>query len=297
MSPLLLALSLLLAALPSTALPSMPAAAPHRAADPTAPAAGARILRDVAYGPDPRQRFDVYLPAHAAGAPLIFFVHGGGWRRGDKAAPGLMDNKQARWTAAGAIVVSSNYRLLPDANPLQQARDVALALAAAQSTVARLGGDPDQSVLIGHSAGAHLVALLDASPQLAREAGTRPWKGSILLDSAAVDVVAIMSARHPPLYDAAFGDDPAQWRASSPAHQLRTAGAPILAVCSVRRRTSCAQNEAFLQLAARFGTRTRLLREPLSHGQINRALGDDNAYTRAVEDFIRSLGIRLGDGG
>lgn len=273
---------------------------PAAAMQPTAaavPAADSRALRDIAYGPDPRQRFDVYLPAHMVGAPLIFFVHGGGWRRGDKAAPGLMDNKQARWTAAGAVVVSTNYRLLPDADPLQQARDVALALAAAQSTVARLGGDPDQSVLIGHSAGAHLVALLDASPQLAREAGARPWKGSILLDSAAVDVVAIMSARHPPLYDAAFGDDPAQWRASSPTQLLHAAGAPILAVCSTQRRRSCAQNEAFLQKAARLGTRTQLLREPLSHGQVNRELGDDNAYTRTVEDFIRSLGIRLGDGG
>ena len=284
----LLPLLLMVSAIPTQAADAMPPA------DRVAVPAG-RVLHDVAYGPDPLQRFDVYLPSRMAGAPLIFYVHGGGWRRGDKAAPNLVDSKQARWTRAGAIVVSANYRLLPDAAPLQQARDVASALAAAQATVAKLGGDADKAVLIGHSAGAHLVALLDASPALAREAGARPWKGSILLDSAAVDVVAIMSAPHLPLYDQAFGGDPAQWRASSPAQLLHAAGAPILAVCSSLRRQSCAQNEAFLQKAARLGTRTQLLPEALTHGQINQLLGEDNAYTRAVEAFIRSLGIRLGD--
>ena len=269
---------------------AMPAAA---AGTPAVAPPGARVLRDLAYGPDPRQRYDLYLPARAAHAPLLFYVHGGGWRRGDKTATGAIDTMQHRWTSRGAIVASANYRLLPDADPLTQARDVAHALAAAQAEVARLGGDPRRTVLIGHSAGAHLVGLLDASPALAREAGTRPWAGSILLDSAALDVVAIMSRPHPRLYDQAFGTDPDDWRAVSPRHLLHKKGAPILAVCSTLRRVSCDHNAAFLQAAEDFGTRTRLLREPLSHGRINHELGKDSAYTRAVEDFLRSLGLAL----
>ena len=51
--------------------------------------ADTRVVRDVAYGSDPRQRFDVYAPPHAHGAPVLVMVHGGGWRRGDKAMPGV----------------------------------------------------------------------------------------------------------------------------------------------------------------------------------------------------------------
>ena len=82
--------------------------------------AGARVMRDVAYGNDARQRFDVYLPAQAKEAPVIFMVHGGGWKRGDKAMRSVVDNKVARWVPAGFIVISVNYRLLPDAEIRQQ---------------------------------------------------------------------------------------------------------------------------------------------------------------------------------
>lgn len=47
---------------------------------------GVRMLADIAYGPDRSQRMDVYLPPGAAAAPVVFMVHGGGWRRGDKRA-------------------------------------------------------------------------------------------------------------------------------------------------------------------------------------------------------------------
>jgi arylformamidase len=93
-------------------------------------------VHEVAYGPDPAQRFDIHLPRQPKGAPTIFYVHGGGWRRGDKAMRGLIEAKQKRWTAAGAVVISANYRMLPDTDPLEQARDIARAVAKAQDTVA-----------------------------------------------------------------------------------------------------------------------------------------------------------------
>lgn len=251
--------------------------------------------REFAYGPHPAQRYDVYLPAQPKGAPVIFFVHGGGWAFGDKANAGAIEAKRRRWTAAGAIVISTNYRMVPDAGPLEQANDIARALASAQNTVAKLGGDPDAFVLMGHSAGAHLVALLAVSPEMAQAAHTRPWRGTVLLDSGAVDVLAIMRGPHPALYDRAFGDDPGYWRRTSPLHVLNAKTAPILAVCASGRRDSCNSNRAFLDKAADIGTQTQLLPKAMDHGEINRLLGEDEPYTRQVETFIRGLGLRLGE--
>jgi arylformamidase len=246
-------------------------------------------MRDVAYGADAAQRFDIDLPARSAGAPTVFYVHGGGWAFGDKAWQ--VDNKRARWTRAGAFFVSTNYRMRPVADPLQQARDVARALAEAQRVVARAGGDPDRFVLMGHSAGGHLVALLAARPDLVREAGAKPWRAAVLLDAGSVDVVATMTSLRGriPLFRNAFGNDPTFWRTVSPMHRLDGPTAPILAVCASERRDSCAANRAFLDKAAGFGTRIQLMEQPLSHAEINRLLGEDNAYTREVEGFMRTL--------
>lgn len=257
------------------------------------PSSDAAAMREIAYGPDPAQRFDVYLPAQPKGASTVFYVHGGGWRRGDKAMRGLIEAKQTRWTAAGAIVISTNYRMLPDADPIEQARDLARAVAKAQDTVASLGGDPNGFVLMGHSAGAHLVGLLAASPAMVRQFGVKPWRASVLLDGGAIDTEATMQGRNLPLFDNAFGNDPAYWRAASPLAQLNAKTAPVLAVCASGRRDSCPANRLFLDNAARFGTRTQLLEKPLSHMEINRDLGEDNDYTREVEAFLRSVGVPL----
>ena len=222
-------------------------AAPSQAAP-----AGLRLLRDVPYGTDPLQRMDVYLPPQAAGAAVILMVHGGGWRLGDKGARAVVERKVDRWVSRGFIFISANYRLLPGASPVEQAGDVARALAAAQRKAASWGGDPAKFILMGHSAGAHLVALLAASPAAASRQGARPWLGTVSLDSAALDVVEMMQARHAPLYDRAFGSDPAFWKAASPFHALSGAAAPFLVVCSTRRARSCPQAERFAARAPRF---------------------------------------------
>lgn len=79
----------------------------RREAGPVAPLpAGTRVERDIAYGPHPKQRFDVYLPAQVkAGAPILFMVHGGGWRIGDKDSRGVTGNKAAHWLQKGFVFV------------------------------------------------------------------------------------------------------------------------------------------------------------------------------------------------
>lgn len=250
---------------------------------------GVREARDVAYGEDPRQRFDVYFPANVHAVPVILMVHGGGWRIGDKAMRNVVQNKVAYWATRGYLVISTNYRMLPQAPPLEQARDVARALATAQRRAHEWGGDPGRFVLVGHSAGAHLVALLTTDPDLARAQGARPWLGTISLDSACLDVVQTMERPHFPLYDRAFGDRPADWLAVSPYQQMQAHMVPVLAVCSSRRRDSCPQAHAFTAKAIRLGGRASVLEEDLSHEQINETLGLASDYTAQVDAFIRAL--------
>lgn len=248
---------------------------------------GVRLLSDIAYGADPRQRMDVYLPAVAHDAPVIFMVHGGAWRLGDKRAGPVVDNKVRRWVMRGIILVSINYRMLPAAKVPVQAEDVAAALAFAQARAASWGGSRDKFVLMGHSAGAHLVALLNASRAAA------PWLGTVALDSAAYDIAAIMGQRHVPLYDRAFGADPAYWSSVSPLARLQPGGRPLLAVCSTRRQDSCPQAQGFAERSAALGARVQLLRQDLGHGEINAQLGSPGAYTEAVEAFLSGLDAGL----
>ena len=196
--------------------------------------------------------------------------------------------------ARGFVVVSTNYRLLPKADPLEQARDVARALAAAQDKAAFWGGDRTKFILMGHSAGAHLVALLATSPSISFGIVSTPWLGTVLLDSAALDVVKIMEANHYRFYDRAFGSDPAYWKSASPIHALSGAGKPILAVCSTERTDSCPQANRFVQKASSLGVRASVLERNLSHKEINQRLGEEQNYTEAVESFLSGLDASIG---
>jgi acetyl esterase/lipase len=252
---------------------------------------GARLLADQSYGNHRLQHYDVYLPSNAQRAPVIFMVHGGAWRAGDKANAQVVQNKVRRWTARGVIVVSVNYRLLPGASVAAQAVDVAAALAAAQAQAASWGGDRSKFVLMGHSAGAHLVALLASAPP---PDGVTPWLGAVALDSAAMDVPALMAQRHFPFYDRVFGSDAAYWRSVSPVAQLKPGAAPLLAVCSSRRQDSCPQAEAYATRARAQGMRVQVLPQNLSHMEINATLGQPGAYTDAVETFLAGLDASFG---
>lgn len=251
-----------------------------------------QVLQDVHYGGHAHQRFDVYLPQGEQtlrDAPVIFMVHGGAWRTGDKAMSAVVLNKVARWVPKGFVLISTNYRLLPDADPLEQAWDVAQALSTAQAKAASWGASRHKFILMGHSAGAHLVALINASPVLATGLGATPWLGTVSLDSACLDVAATMDGPHLRLYDRAFGRDPGFWQAVSPLHQMAKGAAPLLAVCSSRRQSACLQAEAYRRKAQGMGVRAQVLPQDLSHGDINARLGEAGVYTDAVERFMGSL--------
>ncbi|KLN52579.1 carboxylesterase NlhH [Variovorax paradoxus] len=260
-------------------------------AGPTPSTTNVRLLADMPYGPDAQQRMDVYLPQQPRGAPVLVMVHGGAWMFGNKGAASVVDRKVEHWVRGqGFILVSVGYRFVPQVTPLEQAQDVARAVAAAQAHAASWGADPSRLVLVGHSAGAHLVALIGASSAIARQQGARRWLATVALDSAALDTVALMQRRHLPFYDRVFGNDAALWRAVSPTETLAPDAPPMLLVCSTQRRDgSCAQARQFAARVASAGGRADLLPLDLSHAAIDAELGLPGAYTADVDAFIRSV--------
>jgi acetyl esterase/lipase len=241
----------------------------------------------VSYGPSALQRFDVYAPSKRPNAPVIFMVHGGGWKRGDKGMSGVVDNKLDRWGPRGIVFMSANYRLMPEADPYVQAEDIARALAKAQADAARWGADPQRFVLMGHSAGAHLVALLATAPDILRKYGALPPVATVSLDSGTLNVVETMEGRHFGLHDDAFGKDKTLWLKTSPWHALKEKPAPILSVCSSRRADACPQARDLADKIKSYGGISEVLRLDLSHGDINQKLGLPGTYTDAVEAFLR----------
>ena len=260
------------------------------AADPPLPS-GARVERDLDYGPDPMQRLDVYRPEVPPTGAVILLVHGGAWALGDKANRAVAGAKVAHWLSAGIVVVSINYRLLPRAGVLQQASDVARAVAFVQKRAPLWHADPARLVVLGHSTGAHLVALLAADSSLAEAEGATPWRATILLDSATLDAVEYMRAPHRPLHDRAFGAEEANWKALSPLHRLRARPAPVLIVHSNLRSDAATAAERFAAAVIARGGRAEVVPVPLSHGEINSRLGQPNAHTERVDSFLQSVGV------
>lgn len=125
-----------------------------------------------AYGPHPRQVLDVYRPRGATGpAPVVLFFYGGGWTEGARRDYEFVASSLAR---EGYLVVIPDYRLFPEVTFPGFAEDAAAAAAWVQRNVARHGGDPDRIFVMGHSAGAHLGALVVLWPELVEAAGGDP---------------------------------------------------------------------------------------------------------------------------
>lgn len=251
-------------------------------------------LSDVAYGEDKKQRLDVYLPVNPQNAPIIVMVHGGAWKMGDKKSDNVVQNKMKRWVSKGIIFISLNYRLYPKATPQQQSEDVAQGLTYVQMHAREWGGDPQKIVLMGHSAGAHLVSLVSANPQKYMSLGLQKWLGTVSLDTATMDLVQTMEKKHYDFYDDVFGNERNIWVANSPYYQLERSASPMLLVCStVREDKPCESSKPFMIKGTSLGIRVEMSEQPLTHGEINDDLGKSNGYTQRVEQFIRSLGIDI----
>lgn len=254
-------------------------------------------LKDVAYGSENLEKLDVYFPgkkSNYALAPIVMMVHGGGWCVGDKGGAMMTENKVARWVPKGFLFISINYPMINDgSNALAQANHVAKAVAFIQDSAQKWGADPTKLILMGHSAGAHLVSLVNADARIRQINGVRPILGTVSLDAGAVDVVKQMSNVYPFLktrYREAFGNTEAEWITASPFHQIDRAAAPWLGVCSATRKDDpCGQANAYADKSTRLGIKASVQPEYKNHSAINKELGIPGNYTSGVEAFMASL--------
>jgi acetyl esterase/lipase len=122
------------------------------------PSNGYAVESGLAYGPGSRQALDIYVPKTAPRpAPVIVFLYGGAWTGGTRAYYRFVGEA---FTRLGAVVVVPDYRLYPEVRFPAFVDDGARALRWVRDHIAGYGGDPDRLILVGHSAGAHIAALL-----------------------------------------------------------------------------------------------------------------------------------------
>ena len=133
--------------------------------------------RDIVYDKSAKDTqytsLDVYVADPVEpGSPVMVWVHGGGLRMGDKASSKDLASKPEYFTSKlGFILVSVNYRLLPEGRCPTNVQDVADALAWVHNNIAEFGGDPNQIFLMGHCAGAQLVAQVSTDEAFLSKAG------------------------------------------------------------------------------------------------------------------------------
>lgn len=260
--------------------------------------AAAQAPRTLAYGSDALQALDLWVPADAKPAPLVLFVHGGGWKRGSKsnavgrALPGHM-------LGQGYAFASIDYRLVPAATVEQQAADVAAALAYLLKRADELGIDRSRVVLTGHSAGAHLVALVGTDERYLRAVGLSfvDIDGVMPNDGAAYDVprqVAQAGRFMSGTYKEAFGTDPARQQALSPMLHAAAPNAPAFLLIHVQREDGVAQNTALAEALKRAGTAVEVGSFPgeglRGHMEINRKLGEpDYPATPMMDAWLKKV--------
>jgi triacylglycerol lipase len=184
------------------------------------------VERDLAYGPDPRHRLDLFRPVDGAavGRPLLVFVHGGGFVGGDKGGPDApFYNNVGAWAARqGALGVTITYRLAPGAPWPAGSEDVARAVAWLRDQAAALGGDPARITVMGQSAGAAHVAGYVADPRLHGDGP--PIAGAVMISG----VYDVASVRRGSFEEAYYGQDGVRFAEQSTLAGLVSTSIPCL---------------------------------------------------------------------
>ena len=139
-----------------------------------------------------RHVLDVYSPAEAKSLPVVFWIHGGGWQGGDKSDVQI---KPRIFNEQGFVFVSTNYRLLPHVDMTTLIQDVAKALGWTHKNIAAHGGDPQRILVMGHSAGAQLAAILCTDERYVKAEGMpfSSLKGCVPVDGDTFDIPAIIT--------------------------------------------------------------------------------------------------------
>lgn len=258
-----------------------------------------QITRHIPYGNNQLQIVDVYQPDSCKDhlCPVTMWVHGGGWKRGDTS--GAASTKmQTTWAEQGIVMVGVNYRLAPQFMHPAQVEDIAAAIHWVHGNISRYGGDPERISLLGHSAGAHLVALVATNPRYLAAYNLSP-KGN-LANVFPVDTASFDLTKSSPFVreriDPAFGKDEKTLREASPIWNVTPDGnyPPfIMATTKVRSNAiaTCRDLQEKLK-SAKASAEVIIMDYPnmsvlQAHGAIARDLENtDSTMTRALLDRV-----------
>jgi acetyl esterase/lipase len=262
-------------------------------------AAELNVHRDLPYV-EPRQErrtLDVYAPAGAKDLPVLVWIHGGGWRRGDKRA---VQQKPQAFADRGFVFVSINYCFVPQVTIQEMTGDVARAIKWVHDHAGEYGGDGKRIFVAGHSAGAHLAALVCTDGRYLEAEGLSLAliKGCIPVDTAVYDVarqVESVTAAQPAraaIYREAFGDAASQRELSPVAHVAKDKSIPPFLILHVADRLDAkAQSELLAKALTAAGVSAKVVAgEGKTHGTINSELGlSGDKPTAAVFEFLAPL--------
>jgi arylformamidase len=259
-----------------------------------------RVTRDIPYATaHERQVLDVYAPDGAKSLPVVFWIHGGGWQAGNKSMVGV---KPKAFTEAGFVFVFINYRLLPTVDMDALTNDVATALGWVHKTIATYGGDPTRLLVMGHSAGGQLAALMCTDEKYAKAQGfaLTMIKGCVPVDADTFDIPAIIEVAETrarvhqlPLptngHRQKFGNSPEKHRDfSAVTHVAANKGIPpflILHIAGNADTTAQARRLAAVLQGA--GISAKVVGRDTTHEGLNDAIGEPNdPVTKEVFAFV-----------
>lgn len=236
---------------------------------------------DVPYGKDPKQRMDLYFPtAKAANAPVLLFLHGGGFREGDRKQYGYVGEPFAKH---GIITVVASYRLTPGFTYPAQPDDTKAIVAWIHKNIARYGGDPNAIYISGHSAGAILTA--DVGADLA-------WLDALKVPRSAVRGIVPISGSYDLRGSKRLEYLPtpeAEEKASALLHVNAPAPVAIVAYGSLEERLK-EPSAALVKALAAKGIKAKTLNlEGKDHATAVWELSDENStLTKAILSMIQS---------
>jgi acetyl esterase/lipase len=247
-------------------------------------AATVEVHRDIAYAegkPEDaaKHKLDVYTPKGKTGFPVLFFVHGGAWRSGDRARYTALGNRFAR---DGIGVVIPSYRLSPANLHPAHIEDVAAAFAWTLGHIAGYGGDVSRIYAGGHSAGGHLTALLALDPRHLGRHGLSPRSIKGVIPMSGVYNVELLAN--------VFGADSQARREASPLHHVQAPAPPFLITyCQWDYPLLPAQARAFHAALRQAGVASELVYIPGENhiSEIVNAAKDNDPTARAILGFIR----------
>ena len=216
------ALLSLLAMIPLTA--GLLACSPLTAINALSPGSASTVTPDIAYGPLPRQKLDIYAPkVHTGPVPVVVFFYGGNWVSGERKDYAFVGHALA---SRGYLAVIADYRLYPDVHYPEILQDAARAVAWAAMEAGRYGGDTTRLFVMGHSAGAYNAAMVALDSSLLARHGMRPQdlRGWIGL-AGPYDFLPIENTTTRPVFF--FPETPAS---SQPIHHVTADAPPALLI-------------------------------------------------------------------